>query len=206
MQSPPGVLIVEDNELLRSFLRTAIEPTARVIEAHDAEEALRILENRGRAAIDLMLLDHVLPGRSGLELLKISKRDWPEMSVIILTAFGTEDLAVAAFREGAKDYLRKPIAPEALMKAVAAALPSTDGVLRYASPLGERSAGAALVKPTIRRALTFWRTLMSLGDLAQDALHPMMRRFEIRMLVAVWVLVLMTVWLIYIFTRGLGRP
>ena len=200
----PGVLIVDDSELVRSFLRTAIEATARVIEAPDAEQALKILENRGRDPIDLMLLDHVLPGRSGLDLLRITKRNWPGMSVIILTAFGSEDLAVEAFREGAKDYLRKPIAPDALRKTIATTLPSTNNALRYPSHFAERSAGAALVNPNIRRALTFWRTLMSLSDITEAPLQPMMRRFEIRMAMGVWVLVLVTVLVIYILTRGLG--
>jgi DNA-binding response OmpR family regulator len=198
----PGVLIVDDSELVRSFLRTAIEATARVIEAHDAEQALKILENRGRDTIDLMLLDYVLPGRrSGLDLLRITKRNWPGIPVIILTAFGSEDLAVQAFREGAKDYLRKPIAPDDLMTTITATLVSTDNALRDPRHFVERSAGAALVHPNIHRARSFWRTAMSLSDIAQEALKPMMRSFEIRMVMGVWMLVLVTVLMIYIFTR-----
>jgi DNA-binding NtrC family response regulator len=198
----PGVLIVDDSALVRSFLRTAIEPTARVIEAPNAEQALEILEKRGRDPIDLLLLDYVLPGRSGLDLLRITKHNWPGMSVIILTAFGSEDLAVEAFREGAKDYLRKPIAPDALMKTVAATLASTDSAVRYPRHFAERS--AVLVNRIIRRALTFWHLSMSLSDIAQEALSPMMRRFEIRIVMGMWVLVLVTVLMIYILMRGLG--
>src|SRR5215475_2470479 len=201
----PGVLIVDDSELVRSFLRTAIETTARVIEAPDAEQALEILENRGRDPIDLMLLDCVLPGRSGLDLLRITKRDWPGMPVIILTAFGSEDLAVEAFREGAEDYLRKPIAPDALMKTVAANLPSTGDTVRYPGNFAERSAGVALANQDIRRTLTFWRTLTSLKDAAQEGLDSF-RRFETRMVIGVWGLVLVTILMIYIFTRSLGWP
>jgi DNA-binding response OmpR family regulator len=200
----PGVLIVDDSELVRSFLRTAIETTARVIEAPDAEQALEILENRGRDPIDLMLLDYVLPGRSGLDLLRITKRDWPGMPVIILTAFGSEDLAVEAFREGAKDYLRKPIAPDALMKTVAATLASTDNALRDPRHFAAPRAGAALVNLNIRRALSFWRTLVSLTGIAQEALQSRMRRFELRMVMGLWMLVLVTLLMIYILTRGLG--
>ena len=54
----PGVLIVDDSEPVRSFLRAAVEATARVIEAPDAEQALEILENHGDP-MDLMLLDQV---------------------------------------------------------------------------------------------------------------------------------------------------
>src|SRR5262252_9311611 len=194
----PGVLIVDDSEPVRSFLRTAVEAMARVIEAPDAEQALEILENHGDP-IDLMLLDHVLPGRSGLDLLRITKRNWPEMPVIILTAFGSEDLAVEAFREGAKDYLRKPIAPDALMRAVAANLPSTGDTVRYPGNFAERSAGVALANQDIRRTLT------SLKDAAQEGLDSF-RRFEIRMVIGVWGLVLVTILMIYIFTRSLGWP
>jgi|SRR6516225_5753442 len=197
----PGVLIVDDSEPVRSFLRAAVEATARVIEAPDAEQALEILENRGDP-IDLMLLDQVLPGRSGLDLLRITKRNWPEMPVIILTAFGSEDLAVEAFREGANDYLRKPIAPDALMRAVAATLPSTGDTLRYPS-IAERSAGTALAIQNIRRTLTFWRTLTSLRDTAQEVLDPL-RRFEIWIVMGVWVLVVVAILVVYIFTRWLG--
>ena len=193
----PGVLIVDDSEPVRSFLRTAMEATARVIEAPDAEQALEILESHGDP-IDLMLLDQVLPGRSGLDLLRITKRNWPEMPVIILTAFGSEDLAVEAFREGAKDYLRKPIEPAALMRAVAATLPSTSDTLRYPS-IAERSAGAALATQIIRRTLTYWRTLMGLRDTAQEVLDSI-RRFEIWMVIGVWVLVVVTILTIYIVT------
>jgi len=200
----PGVLIVDDSELVRSFLRTAIETTARVIEAPDAEQALEILENRGRDPIDLMLLDCVLPGRSGLDLLRITKRDWPGMPVIILTAFGSEDLAVEAFREGAEDYLRKPIAPDALMKTVAATLASTDNALRDPRHFAAPRAGAAPVNLKIHRALSYWRTLVSLTDIAQEALQSRMRRFELRMVMGLWMLVLVTLLMIYILTRGLG--
>jgi len=201
----PGVLIVDDSESVRSFLRTSLEATARVIEAHDAEQALKILEDRGRYTIDLMLLDYVLPGLSGLDLLKITKRNWPWISVIILTAFGSEDLAVQAFREGVKDYLRKPITPDALMKTVATTLASADTAHRYPRHFAERSAGVAVVHLSIHRALAFMHTLlsepMSHSGVAQEAPNPV-RRFEVRMVVAVWVLVLVTLLALYIFVRG----
>lgn len=202
----PGVLIVDDSAPVRSFLRTAMESKARVIEAPDAEQALEILEKRGRA-IDLMLLDYVLPGRSGLDVLRITKRNWPEMPVIILTAFGSEDLAVEVFREGAKDYLSKPIAPDALMRVVAATLSSPGTALHYPSDFAEpqRSVRAARVNPDIRRLRSFWRALMSVRDTAQEALHPI-RRFEIRIVMGIWLMALVMLLVLYILTRRLGSP
>jgi YesN/AraC family two-component response regulator len=169
----PSVLIVDDSECVRSSLRAALEATARVLEAPDAEQALKILANGRRNTIDLMLLDYVLPDRSGLDLLKITKRNWPWISVIILTGFGSEDLAVQAFRGGVTDYLRKPLALDALMKTVGAALASPDRAPRYPRHFAERSADGAVVHPNIHRALTFMDThfseAISLSSVAQEA-------------------------------------
>jgi len=178
MQSRPGVLIVEDNELLRSFLRTALEPTARVIEAHDVEDALRILEHRGRDTIDLMLLDYVLPDHSGLDLLKITKCHWPGIPVILMTGFGSEDLAAQAFRDGATDYLKKPIALDALMRTVTTTLASTDNHRRHVS-----------------------ESNVSARGVAPDFSNPGWR-FQVRLVMAIWVLLIVTLLMLYIFVRG----
>lgn len=102
------VLIVDDTPVVRSSLRTALDGSVSVDEAADVEAALATLNTRADA-IDLILVDHVLPDRSGLELLRIVKRKWPSIPVVIVTASGSEELAVQALRGGASDYLRKPI-------------------------------------------------------------------------------------------------
>jgi YesN/AraC family two-component response regulator len=169
----PSVLIVDDNALVRSFLRTALETTARVVEAEDAERALEILETRGRGTVDLVLLDYVLPKRSGLELLKVTKRSWPWISVVILTGFGSEDLAVQAFRGGASDYLRKPIRLDALMQTVAAGLTRAQSAPRGDRPCGDRGVQARAVHPHIHRALAFMHAHfaepISLSGVAREA-------------------------------------
>lgn len=149
----PGVLIVDDEALVRSFLRAALEPTARIHEAADAERALQILEERARTT-DLALVDQVLPRSSGLEILATTKRRWPWIPVAIVTGFGSEDLAVQALRAGASDYLRKPIELTALLQTVARLI----GPRRPPAPAG--SAGATErrprpLHPNIRRALAF---------------------------------------------------
>jgi DNA-binding NtrC family response regulator len=175
MHSLPCVLIVEDGGLVRSFLRTAIESTARVLEAHDVDEALRILKSRAADTIDLMLLDYVLPGRSGLDLLKITTRHWPRIPVVLMTGFGSEALAVQAFRDGVKDYLKKPIALDALMRTVTTALAPTDR--RY------------FAEPNV-------------STVAREALNPRAWRFEVRFVVTIWMLFFVTLLMLYIFVRG----
>jgi two-component system response regulator YesN len=105
----PGVLVVEDEILVRSFLAEALRPMARVLQAQDGEQAVEILHTIGGTAIDLVIVDYVLPGCSGLDVLRLTKRLLPTMPVVMITGFSTEELAVQTFRAGASDYLKKPV-------------------------------------------------------------------------------------------------
>ena len=123
----PGVLIAEDAPAVRSFLRAALEPQARVVEAHDGERAIEILRDRAGADLDLVVTDYRLPKRSGLEVLQAAKALRPSIPVIVITAFGSEELAVQVFRKGATDYLTKPIALEAFRRRASELLAARDG-------------------------------------------------------------------------------
>jgi YesN/AraC family two-component response regulator len=143
-----GILIVEDDPYLRSFLRTALETEVRVFEASDCERAIEILRNRAGTDLDLVLTDYKLPHRSGLELLVETKQNWPWIAVVFLTGFGSEDLAVQAFRHGASDYLTKPVQLDALVRTV--------GKLVTAGASGQRRGrGAGVTDPRIAWALKF---------------------------------------------------
>ncbi|HEX6211745.1 MAG TPA: helix-turn-helix domain-containing protein [Methylomirabilota bacterium] len=169
----PGVLVVDDDPLVRGFLRDALATLARVVEAKDSEQAIEILQEQARERLHLVLADYLLPTRSGLELLQITKRSWPWLPVIILTAFGSEELAVQALRGGASDYLRKPVQLDALLQAVGAVIarsnrePEND---RH--PSGGKGTARA-VHPNIQRALTFmgkhFARGITLADVAQEA-------------------------------------
>jgi YesN/AraC family two-component response regulator len=160
--SLPSVLIVDDEVQIRTYLRDALEATARVIEAADGERALEILQTRADSTIDLALVDHVLPKCSGLEVLRVARHRWPWIPVVIITGFSSEDLAVQAFREGARDYLRKPIELPALLHTVGA-LARTKPTTLDASP----------GHPHMQRALTFiadhFTDALSLDDVARAA-------------------------------------
>jgi CheY-like chemotaxis protein len=88
--------------------------------AADGEEALRVYGDG--TAWDLVLLDLRLPGVDGLHVLKAMREQQPAARVVLITAFGTIDLAYAAMRQGAVDFLRKPFTAETLRGAVAQAL------------------------------------------------------------------------------------
>jgi YesN/AraC family two-component response regulator len=167
----PGVLVVDDEPLMRSFLRDALEARARVIEAESGEQALEILQIR--EIIDLVLVDHVLPGRSGLEILHVMKCKWPLLPVVLITGFGSEELAVQALRAGASDYLRKPIPEEALLKIVGALtarpLIAHGAVKSRGDPDGHQRA----FHPSIHKGLVFMREhfpeAIRLIDVAREA-------------------------------------
>lgn len=101
------VLLVEDKVELRAMLRKALERSEYTVE--EAPD--------GRAAIDkvrsrrylLVLSDLKLPGNSGIEVLREAKRAEPTLPVIIMTAYGSVDEAVTAMKEGAFDFIQKPV-------------------------------------------------------------------------------------------------
>jgi YesN/AraC family two-component response regulator len=100
------LLIVDDDPAIVSFLTGVIADRYLVTVAADGKHALQIVAEG--AQIDIVVLDYRLPDISGLEILRQIKKSRPRVPVIFITAYGDEDVAVKAFRYGARDYLRKP--------------------------------------------------------------------------------------------------
>ena len=115
------ILVVEDDELLREVVIRLLEQEEYVVEgARDAATALSMMEEGN---YDCCLSDVVMPGMSGLELLSIVKREYPDTPFVILTGINTLENVVKAIRLGAYDFLTKPIEdPNLLYIAVARAL------------------------------------------------------------------------------------
>jgi len=110
------VLIVDDDKLLREELAKDLKRSFfNVLEASDGMTALELINEE---KVDIMLLDVKLPDMDGLELLKRVKRQRPDCEVIVITGFGSEDIAIQSLREGAIDYLEKPIKIDDLTAAV----------------------------------------------------------------------------------------
>jgi DNA-binding NtrC family response regulator len=113
----PPVLIVDDEKNMRVSLQTVLtdeDYTVRAVES--AEKALELLE---REKFLLLISDAHLGGISGYELLAQVRKKWPELPVLMITAYATPKLAVEAIKAGAIDYLAKPFEPEELLHAVA---------------------------------------------------------------------------------------
>ena len=101
-------LVVDDDPLSREFLVEALGTFGYVVrECASAEEAFAELK-RGEPA--LVLTDLRLPGEDGLAVLRRSKELHPDVAVVVLTAFGSVETAVDAMRDGAEDFLLKPLA------------------------------------------------------------------------------------------------
>jgi DNA-binding response OmpR family regulator len=119
----PRILIVDDEAHIRQMMRLTLEAAGYdVEEASDGEDGLtRFGDGRDFAAV---LLDQKMPGRDGLQTLRQMKDRMPGVCVVMVTAFASIELAVEAMRLGATDFLRKPMTPDMLRGAVAAALAS----------------------------------------------------------------------------------
>jgi DNA-binding NtrC family response regulator len=112
----PPVLVVDDEKNMRLSLQTVLKDedyAARAVES--AEEALTLL---AREEFFMVITDARLGGMSGYELLPKIHNQWPDLPVLMLTAYATPKLAVEAIKAGAMDYLSKPFAPEELLHAV----------------------------------------------------------------------------------------
>ena len=114
------LLVVEDDRSnLESLERLLSKEDYRVLTAPDARAALELLR-RQRAHI--VVTDLMMPGLSGLDLLKAIKAVSPETEVILMTAYGTVETAVEAMRAGAYDFVEKPLKRMQILKTVAKAM------------------------------------------------------------------------------------
>ena len=100
----PQLLIVDDEKPTRDGLRAALEDRYDVYVAEDVPTALGLLE---RERFEVVLTDLRMPGADGMELIQKAKSQSRPPICILMTAYGSEDVAVQAMREGADDYIAK---------------------------------------------------------------------------------------------------
>jgi len=114
------ILIIDDDESIRKVLGFILEEAGYLVEtAPSGKEGVRTAREED---FDLVLTDIKMPDLDGITVLKEIKRIRPRLPVIILTAFGTVETAVEAMKQGALDYLTKPISRDELTLTVAKAL------------------------------------------------------------------------------------
>ncbi|MBL9097937.1 MAG: sigma-54-dependent Fis family transcriptional regulator [Alphaproteobacteria bacterium] len=117
------ILVVDDDPTQRRLLQAQVEKAGfQVLAAASGQEALDLLSSPKGEAVGLVLLDLVMPGMDGLQVLAQLKPQRPALPVIVLTAQGGIDTAVGAMRAGADDFLVKPASPERLQVSLQNAL------------------------------------------------------------------------------------
>ncbi|MEJ5165613.1 MAG: sigma-54 dependent transcriptional regulator [Thermoanaerobaculia bacterium] len=110
------ILIVEDKISLQNLLKEVLQKNGYNVDcASDGEKAEKLIEKND---YHLIIADYKLPKKDGMEILKEAKEKNPDLPVIIITAYGTIELAVEAMKRGAEDFLLKPIDPDHLLLVV----------------------------------------------------------------------------------------
>ncbi len=123
MGSSESILVVEDNRDMRMFVRDVLQGHGFLVtEAYSGWKALQVAES---SSPDVLLLDWQLPDITGLDVLRALRTGGCPAPAIMMTAFGSEELAIVALRLGVHDYLRKPFTEQELLQAVVAALTET---------------------------------------------------------------------------------
>ncbi len=114
---PPVRILVIDDELgIREGCRRALTPYGFEVEvAENGPAGLRKLREEH---FDILLLDAMLPGMSGLEVLEQVRRQYPDLICIIITGYATVELAVQAIRQGAHDFIAKPFTAEMCLQVI----------------------------------------------------------------------------------------
>jgi DNA-binding NtrC family response regulator len=139
------VLVVDDDQGLRFSVRETLAQTGR-FEAHEACDGLEAVERVKASRYDLVILDVDMPRLNGLEALKAIKEHDPSVIVLIMTAYATIDHAVLAVKEGAYNYLSKPIKGDELAKLV-------DRALRAQSLVSSAAASAPVLTEAGRKII-----------------------------------------------------
>ena len=109
-----SILIVDDELDMLQLLKRSLEPDLRchIATAQSGKEALQQISQQ---SFDLVLADIKMPQMDGLELLELIKREHPDLTVVLMTAFGSVETAVEAMRHGAYDFVTKPFDHETIL-------------------------------------------------------------------------------------------
>lgn len=131
-----NILVIDDEHNIQMSIRLALKHVGHTVElASDGSEGLTKFGSG--EGWDLVLLDQRMQGLSGLEVLRKMRSRDPDSRIIMITAFGTIDLAVDAMKAGATDFLRKPFTSDVLRGAVKAALQGSPADRVSGIPQGE---------------------------------------------------------------------
>ncbi|MEM1182463.1 MAG: protein kinase, partial [Acidobacteriota bacterium] len=150
MNEPPySILLVDDNEVQQELWVPVLEHEGyRVFSARNGEEALRLIDEE---AIDLVLLDVMMPGLSGFDVLRELRKNHPadRLAVIMATFNDREEDIVKAFHLGANDYVAQPLSRDVTLARIQAQLRHRTPALAASSPLVADASPAAVGPGTV---------------------------------------------------------
>jgi two-component system invasion response regulator UvrY len=112
------VFIADDHAIVREGLKQILAEQRDIIVAGEAENGLDALRLFPRSKCHVMLLDISMPDRNGIEVLKLVKKDKPELAVLMLSMHREDQYAIRALKAGAAGYLTKQSAPRELVTAI----------------------------------------------------------------------------------------
>ncbi len=159
------ILVVDDDENMRTALCEALVRGGYSVDsAADADTGLRKIEVE---KYRMVVSDIRMPRKSGMELLSDIKQSHPDISVVLVTAYGTVDTAVEAMRKGADDYLLKPFSADVLDKVVQRVL--NGGAQADSAKAAPQRPSPAFKKPTSkeRKIVTQNKKMLELLDMAE---------------------------------------
>src|SRR3954471_23490712 len=108
-----SILIADDEESIRHVLATLLEARGYEVRGvSDGEEALRELSARD---YDALLTDVRMPRLDGLSLVRAAQSQHPDLTIVVMSAYGSHELAIEAMKAGAYDYLPKPFRPDEVL-------------------------------------------------------------------------------------------
>lgn len=140
------VLIVDDHPIVRDGLRGQLETRSEfdiVAEAGSAEEALAVL---GRRTVDVLVTDLRMPGLGGIGLIRAARDQFPDIEIVVLTTYDTDDDVGPAMAAGARGYVLKDAGRESIFAAVRAA---SRGAAVFSPPIGRHLSTARILEPAL---------------------------------------------------------
>jgi len=121
------ILIVDDEEPVRKTIQLQLKGTGmEVLEAEDGEKGIALLDSQNALDVSAIICDVRMPKINGVEAVAYFRREYPAIPVIVLTGFPDAKLATEFMKEGAFDYLVKPVEKEKLIEVITNAASQRD--------------------------------------------------------------------------------
>ena len=166
------VLIVDDDPTQRRLLQAVVEKAGfSVLQASDGDMAVEMATGPD-ANIHVMMLDLVMPGRDGMDVLEEVSRRRPDLPVIVLTGKGSIDTVVKAMQGGARDFVVKPASPERIVVSIRNAL-EVNTLAKEVTRLKKQSDGGLAFSDLIGAA-TSMRPVIAMGERGAKANIPIL--------------------------------